>query len=346
MLQTMTLTKEQVLEILNRIKKVKICVVGDVCLDIYWHADMKRSRLSKETPHYPLPVIKETYSPGGCGNVMNNVYALQVEQLIPVSAIGDDWRGYLLKKCFGEIGIPTEQLLNRSSGITPTYCKPMRMGISDTVYEDPRLDFENFEALSAQDEEKLATALEEAAKTVDIIAVADQFTKGVITPRIRKLLSEIALRVPVVVDSREHAVEYTGVIVKPNELEAAQALSMDLTDQNPGVAEYMDIAKKLQQKNQSPVAVTIGSLGAIWCDGTKCVLAPTVKAEPPVDIVGAGDTFLSAFCCALAACKDGAKALAFANLASGVTVKKIGTTGTASPEEILAKWEEYYGEKA
>ena len=128
MLQTMTLTKEQVLEILNRIKKVKICVVGDVCLDIYWHADMKRSRLSKETPHYPLPVIKETYSPGGCGNVMNNVFALQVEQLIPVSAIGDDWRGYLLKKCFGEIGIPTEQLLNSSSGITYSTNAPRSTG--------------------------------------------------------------------------------------------------------------------------------------------------------------------------------------------------------------------------
>ena len=36
----------------------------------------------------------------------------------------------------------------------------------------------------------------------------------------------------------------------------------------------------------------------------------------------------------------GGEALAFANLASGVTVKKIGTTGTASPAEIIQKFEE------
>ena len=47
------------------------------------------------------------------------------------------------------------------------------------------------------------------------------------------------------------------------------------------------------------------------------------------------------FAVAYAACKNGPKALCFANLASGVTVKKIGTTGTASPQEIIEKWEEY-----
>ena len=88
--------------------------------------------------------------------------------------------------------------------------------------------------------------------------------------------------------------------------------------------------------------MTLGALGALWCENGRCQLAPTVQAAPPVDIVGAGDTFLSAFCCAYAACKEGSKALAFANLASGVTVKKLGMTGTASPEEILKKWEELY----
>ena len=334
------LTREELVDISEKIKKIKICVIGDVCLDLYWRADMKLSRLSRETPHYPLPVVDETYTPGGCGNVMNNVHDLGPEKLIPLSAIGSDWRGFLLSSWMQEHGIDTTGLVRRNEGVTPCYCKPIRMGISDVCYEDPRLDFENFEMLSGEDEEKVLAMLEEAAKEVDIIAVSDQYRCGVITPKIRKRLSELAEKLPVVVDSREKATEYTGVIVKPNEVEAAFAIGRDITGLDLSIDEYAQIGQELQRKNNRPVVVTLGSLGSLWCEGDQTWLAPTVKAEPPVDIVGAGDTFLSAFCCAFAACGNGPKALAFANLASGVTVKKIGTTGTATLEEIMKKWEE------
>lgn len=334
------LTREELVEISQKIKEVKICVIGDVCLDLYWRADMKLSRLSRETPHYPLPVVDETYTPGGCGNVMNNVHDLGPQKLIPLSAIGSDWRGFLLSSWMEEHGIDVSGLVRRNVGVTPCYCKPIRMGISDVCYEDPRLDFENFEMLSGEDEDKVLAMLEEAAKEVDIIAVSDQYRCGVITPKIRKRLSELAQKLPVVVDSREKATEYTGVIVKPNEVEAAFAIGRDITGLDLSIEEYAQIGQELQRKNNRPVVVTLGSLGSLWCEGENTYLAPTVKAEPPVDIVGAGDTFLSAFCCAYAACGNGPKALAFANLASGVTVKKIGTTGTATLEEIMKKWEE------
>lgn len=334
------LTREEVQDISEKIKQVKICVIGDVCLDLYWRADMKLSRLSRETPHYPLPVVDETYTPGGCGNVINNVHALGVQKLISLSAIGSDWRGFLLTSWMEENGIDTKGLLRRNEGVTPCYCKPLRMGISDVVYEDPRLDFENFEMLSGDDEESVLAALNEAAEQVDIIAVSDQYRCGVITPKIRKRLSELALKMPVVVDSREKATQYTGVIVKPNEVEAAFAIGRDITGLDLSIDEYAQIGQELQRKNERPVVVTLGALGSLWCEADEACLAPTVKAEPPVDIVGAGDTFLSAFCCAYAACKNGPKALAFANLASGVTVKKIGTTGTATLDEIMKKWEE------
>lgn len=336
------LSYDEVQSLLVKIKKVRIAVVGDVCLDLYWRADMTRSKLSRETPHYPLPVVDEQYSPGGCGNVMNNVRALEVAELIPISMIGDDWRGFLLRTSFEKLGIPTEGLMTRSKGVTPCYCKPLRMGISDVVYEDPRLDFENYEPLCEEDEKALICAIEAAADKVDIIAVSDQFSCGVITPKVRKVLSRIAESIPVVVDSREHITEYTGVIVKPNEVEAAAAIGRNIIGLNLGVDEYKEIAKTLQTKNGCPVVVTLGEYGALWCEKQQVSLVSTVKAEPPIDIVGAGDTFLSAFCLAYAAGGDGEKALALANLASGVTVKKIGTTGTAAADEILAKWEEYY----
>lgn len=339
-MENIVLTRDQVLDISEKIKDVKVCLIGDVCLDIYWWADMKLSRLSRETPHHPLPVVKEVYSPGGGGNVVNNIHTLGVKKLISVSAIGSDWRGFQLTKWLEEHNIDTSGLIQRKEGVTTSYCKPMRMGISDVVYEDPRLDFENYEPLSSEDEEKMLNMLDAAAQQVDIIAVSDQCLCGVITPKIRKRLSQLAEKLPVVVDSRDHAAEYTGVIVKPNEVEAAFAIGRDITGLDLTIEEYAEIGKDLQKKNGRPVVVTLGAIGSLWCEDDSCCLAPTVKAEPPVDIVGAGDTFLSAFCCAYAACKNGPMALAYANLASGVTVKKIGTTGTATTEEILKKWEE------
>ena len=60
---------------------VKIAVIGDFCIDIYWYADMTKSELSRETPHFPLPVQKEVMSPGAAGNVANNIAALKIEKL-------------------------------------------------------------------------------------------------------------------------------------------------------------------------------------------------------------------------------------------------------------------------
>ena len=342
MLHTVILSRQEVETIAKKIQEVTVCVVGDVCLDLYWRADMTRSKISRETPHYPLPVVEETYSPGGGGNVLQNIHALGVKKLLPVSAIGKDWRGYLLTSWMETHGIPTDRLLVREQGITPCYCKPLRMGLSDVVYEDPRLDFENFEPLSPADEEKMLEAIDLAAKEADIIAVCDQFTYGVITPNIRQRLSQLAETMPVVVDSRERIPLYKNVIVKPNEVEAAAAIGKTITGLDLDLEDYANIALQLHQTTGRPAVVTLGSQGALWCEENTVTLAPTVKATPPVDIVGAGDTFLSAFCCAYAACGRGDQALAFANLASGVTVKKIGTTGTATTEEIFAKWKENF----
>ncbi|MBR6779644.1 MAG: sugar kinase, partial [Clostridia bacterium] len=277
-MEIVVLTKDEVIEISEKIKSVKVCLIGDICLDLYWRADMKKSRLSRETPHYPLPIVDETYTPGGGGNVINNIFALGVDKLISVSAVGPDWRGLLLTDWFKKNGISTDYIITRENGVTPCYIKPLRMGISDVIYEDPRLDFENYKPLSADDEEKILKALDSAVKEVDIIAVSDQMLYGIITPKIRKKLCEIAKNIPVIVDSRDRINEYCGVIVKPNEVEAALAVGQNISDKEISFEEAEKIAKELQNKNNAPVIITLGGLGALWYENGKCQIAPTVKA--------------------------------------------------------------------
>jgi sugar/nucleoside kinase (ribokinase family) len=62
---------------------------------------------------------------------------------------------------------------------------------------------------------------------------------------------------------------------------------------------------------------------------------------PPVDTVGAGDTFLSALTLALAAGASAVEAAALGHLAAAVTIRKLGITGAASPTEILEAYERY-----
>ena len=330
------LNKDELINIISGLKQIKVCFVGDVALDAYWRADMKKSTLSRETPHYNVPVISEIYSPGGGGNVVSNIAALGVGKLIPVTAVARDWRGAILVEKFKEQGVDVSGIVERKNGVTTCYVKPVKFGISDQLQEDARLDFENYEDIDPEDEEKLLASLEKAAKEVDVIAVSDYCTYGVVTDRVRERLCELAKTVPVIVDSRDRIGLFKNVIIKPNEVEAARAVGSEAST----LDEYKEIGKRLQKETEAPVVVTLGGLGGLWCENGECEYVETAPANGEIDIVGAGDTFLSAFSCAYAVCKDGKKAMAFANLASGVTVKKIGTTGTASRDEIISKWEE------
>ena len=137
------LTKDEITELLPLLDNARVGLIGDLCLDVYWEADMKKSELSRETPHHPLPVVEERFNPGGASNVACNIAALRPKSLSVVGVVGKDWRGITLLSELDARGIDTSLIITDESRVTNTYIKPMRHGISDVVYEDPRLDFEN-----------------------------------------------------------------------------------------------------------------------------------------------------------------------------------------------------------
>ena len=75
------MTRDRLTEILSQISTVRAVLLGDICLDIYWNADMRKSELSRETPHFPLPIVEERMSPGAGGNVAANMLALSPKNL-------------------------------------------------------------------------------------------------------------------------------------------------------------------------------------------------------------------------------------------------------------------------
>ena len=326
---------------LENIGKVKIGLIGDLCLDMYWMADMRLSELSRETPHYPLPVVEERYAPGGAGNAACNLAALQPGVLKVIGLVGDDWRGELLMRALKERGVDTRYIVRDSSVTTNAYIKPLRRGISDVTYEDPRLDFENRAPLGEAAERKILDALEEAAEDLDVICVSDQMLYGCITPAVRKALSGLGeAGKTVIVDSRYRAADYRHVTVKPNEVEAVRAFA----DGQPRTLEGLaKLASEISMKNQRIALITLGEYGCFMAERGWVIRIPAFRVEPPIDFCGAGDTFLAGFAALLAAGAGPARAAQIANMCAAVTIKKIGETGTASREEVLAAYDQYLG---
>lgn len=311
--------------VFSGVDSARIGVVGDFCLDAYWIADMTKSRLSREVPHFPLPIVEERMSPGGAGNVACNIAALKPRKVYAIGMTGTDWRGAALRELLSGAGIDTRLFLASPRRVTPAYIKPLRAGLSHVVYEDPRLDFEDHLPMEPEDEQALLEALDSV--DVDVLCVCDQMGCGCITPAVREKICEMGRNgLTVIADSRDRIALYENVIVKPNEIEASRAVE--------GAGSYEEAAAMLSRRTGRPAIVTLGESGCLVCENGNVTAVPARKVTPPIDICGAGDTFLSALACACAAGVSIADAAGFANAASSITIKKINQTGTASREEL------------
>lgn len=336
------LSKERLKEILDRFAGQKIGLVGDLGLDAYWYADMTRSFLSRETPHFPRPVVREVYAPGAGANVAHNLSALGVGQVLVFSVLGDDWRGAILRQEMACRGILIERLIISPQRSTTTFVKPILMGY-DSSQEDARLDFENAEPLSPALEEALVDVVAQHLPELDGLLVADQLdVNGVITGRVREALNGLAADHPdklLVVDSRQRIGLFRNMVLKPNRVEATAAVYPDRDPRAVARDELVQIAKILSQRSGRPTFVTLSEDGIlVYAEDTHHIL-PAAPVRPPLDPVGAGDTSIAALATMLAAGATPWEAGAVANLAAAVIVEKLNQTGTASQEEILARYD-------
>ncbi len=328
----MAWTRDRLNALLDEMHHARIGVLGDFCLDMYWHADMTRSSLSRETPHFPLPIIEEKISLGAAGNVACNIAALGPGKLILLGAYGIDWRGTLLKKELVNLGAEV-CLVTCEGRKTNAYIKPMLHGFGDAVQEQARLDFENDQPLSEDAENELINMLLSVAGDMDVLCVCDQMMNGCVTPRVREAVMRFSREgLKVVVDSRDNIALYRDVIVKPNEIEAARALGVQMN--------CTEACEQLAGKTGRTAIVTAGEKGCYLSDGSKATHIPAWPSEPPFDICGAGDTFLASFAMALAVGADPCEAASIGSMASSITIRKLGMTGTATKEEILDLWSE------
>jgi rfaE bifunctional protein kinase chain/domain len=330
-------------ELLARLPGISIAVVGDFFLDKYMVTDPALSEVSIETGLEARQVVQVRCSPGAAGTVTNNVSALGVGRIEAVGVIGSDGEGFELARGLRRTRVGCRRLRRSPSRFTPTYTKPMRLTPGGEV-EMERLDIKNRRALPAADVGRIVAALRAltdpgSPERVDGIIVADQVEErncGVVTDAVREALAEIGRAHPeitILADSRVRIGEFEGVTVKPNHLEAARACGDapgEVADLNAAMAHGRALAARAGR----PVFLTLGKLGILACTADRADHAPAPPVRGPIDIVGAGDSVAAGIVAALCAGADPLEAARFGNLCASVTIHKLGTTGTASPDEL------------
>jgi rfaE bifunctional protein kinase chain/domain len=330
------LTRSRLEEVLARIPALTVGVVGDLFLDRYLDLDAALTEPSIETGLDAYQVVHVRSQPGAAGTVINNLMALGVGAVLPVAVVGDDGEGYELFAALHALGrVRTEGVLRDPRRRTPTYTKPMLCEAGKPARELNRLDIKNRTPLASDVERALLDALDAIWPRVDALVVLDQVSEpdcGVVTARVRERLAELGQANPqrlILADSRERIGLFRGVALKPNRQECLKAV---------GEALPLEVAVgRLAERCGRAVLCTVGEHGILLADARspgEPVLVPAYPVTGPIDVVGAGDSTSAGIVCAVAAGASLAEAAAFGNLVASITIQQLGTTGTATPEQV------------
>jgi D-glycero-beta-D-manno-heptose-7-phosphate kinase len=325
------LSRERVLQLVQRMKDSRVVVVGDIMLDRYLTGDTER--LSPEAP-VPVVTLRDRHAAlGGAANVAANVAALGARCFL-VGAVGDDADGAAIRQELAVARLEDRFVLTIAG--RPTTSKTRIIARGQQIV---RIDDEIDTLLEGADLKRLIDAAREALADADALLLED-YNKGALSPQLIAAVMEVAKRrgIPTVVDPKyRQFFEYAGATVfKPNrrELESALGAAVDLNNGNA----LPEVLARLKVDN---LLVTLGSEGMVLVTKDGNLTQIPSMARQIFDVSGAGDTVTAWLGTALAAGASLREAAQLANYAAGVEVGKPGVA-TVSPEEVLAVHEERF----
>ncbi len=322
-------------ELFDKIRNVRIAVYGDFCLDAYWIMDPIGSEVSVETGLQAESVAFQKYSPGGAGNVVANVAALKPKEIKVIGVLGNDIHGHELTRQLQQLGADTSALtIQKENFETYTYTKKI---LDDK--EQPRIDFGLHNKRTKDTDNDILKNIRFALENYDVLIINqqvqgslnnDSFIDGI------NLLFEEFNKNIVILDSRHYNKKFRNIYRKINEVEAGVLLGEELKPRN--YIPFTDIKQfgtEIYNQHHKPVFISCGSRGILTFDEKGISEVPGLQILKKLDTVGAGDTTLSALALCLAVGVKPAEASKFANFAAAVTIQKLYTTGTATSNEIL-----------
>jgi rfaE bifunctional protein kinase chain/domain len=324
--------------ITSRYPSLRLAVVGDFCLDRYFDIDPERQEISIETGLEVHNISRVRCQPGAAGTILNNLAALGVGTLWPVGFCGEDGEGWELRRALlARSGVSIGHFEATPLRHTFTYTKPLIHVSGQPPTELNRLDLKNWSPTPDSVQGRLCDAVEAMAKEAQGILLMDQVDvpeTGVVTQRLLASLRGFLLKRPdllVVADSRRGLRDWPPVVFKMNAAELTR-----LTGQpTETLDQVQEAAASLARLNHQPVFITLAERGIVGASSTGTVAhVPAHPIRGPIDIVGAGDSVTANLTAALAAGADLREAMELAMAAASIVVHQLGTTGTATVDQI------------
>jgi rfaE bifunctional protein kinase chain/domain len=326
------MNRDRLHQIIDHFRRRRVVVLGDLLVDEFVHGDIVR--VSREAPVLILNHTRTVVVPGGGGNAVANLRALDAVP-VPVGRVGRDDSGRRLLAAFRKDRIPVTGIVVDPEWETPTKSRVLAGGIHTRRQQIVRID------RGARTSEEvpptpsgLSGKLRQALGKAEGLLVAD-YGYGAASPALVKRYGPGVIRkgVPVTVDSRTRSRHFGGMTAcTPNQEELEQAAGVELTEDDQAVTAAGRTV--LKRTGHQAVLVTRGAAGMSLLEkGRPGFRIPAYGGDEVADVTGAGDTVIAVFTLALAAGGSFQEAAVLANYAAGLVVMKAGTA-TLGREEL------------
>ena len=297
-------------DILQKMAKAHVLVVGDAMLDRYWFGAVDRI-----SPEAPVPVVAVDRSEerlGGAANVAANIAGLGARASL-ISPSGDDAPAEMLTKLASQAGI--DCTLVRDPLVNTT----VKLRLVSRNQQLIRIDFETF--VSQDIAARLSEAYAQTLAGCDAVVISD-YGKGGLSRVEEMIRAARAAACPVLVDPKgDDYRPYRGAtLITPNRREFER------------VAGRFYSNEELEQKARAMIAdldlggilVTRSEEGMSLIERDGPVQHVPTRAREVYDVTGAGDTVIATIGAAYAARARVADAVHLANIAAGLVVGKLG----------------------
>lgn len=321
-------------ELIERMGKAHVFVVGDLILDSYIEGKVQRI-----SPEAPVPVVLESRQRaviGGAGNVAANVSAFGAKAYL-CGRIGKDVEGEKFRQICHELGIQCHFI---ESAALPTTRKTRVMAGYQQLL---RIDHESTETITRKDADEVRSALDKFCQIKGSKScVISDYAKGVLPSFLIREIIDLCKKhnIPVVTDPKSpDLARYAGsTVLKPDLKEGQQALKRA----HPA-AIFSDFESEVQAIGASVIELSQAENIALSLSEKGLIVMGKQLAEPArlptralkvADVSGAGDTMVAFLSLGLASGIDLRTSAEISNIAAGIVCGKLGTA-TLTRDELL-----------
>lgn len=300
-------------------KKPKILVVGSFVMDLI----VSTSRVPNEGETVIAGISFHTASGGKGANQAVQAARLGADVTF-VGKVGNDSLGREMIEAVNKSGVDTSNVIkdeNTSSGVGNIILelKPGQK-TKNRIIVVPGANM----ALTVEEVEFLKHSI----KNYDLVMLQLEIPMAV-----NEFVASIAYEagVPVMLNSAPSAPLSPELLrkltyISPNEHEAADLTGISIVKKDGilDIESVKEAARVLIGKGVKNVIITLGSNGVGFMNEKEFIYKPCVDVVPVVDPTAAGDSFVGAFCTAVALGKSYDEALDYANYTATITVSRIG----------------------